>query len=172
MAALGGSSPRQRLSTAVRRRPRLLAAAGAVAAVAVAVALGAAPIPASAELPVVTYMLSNFQMMGLAQGSSSAIRALDDALYFWGDQIPVNSEQSTSQYTWLSVDSHTGYACGIERVTLQVICWGVDKQVRQALFSLARWMVEGGLGGELGRPFHAVALDAAVGGMSTYRSTR
>lgn len=133
MAVLGGSSPRQRQSTAVRRRPRLLAAAGAAAAAAVAAALGAVPIPAAAELPVVTYMLSNFQLMGLAQGSSSAIRALDDALYFWGDQIPVNSEESTSQYTWLSVDSHTGYACGIERVTLQVMCWGVDQEVRRML---------------------------------------
>ncbi|GAB0495768.1 hypothetical protein MMPV_007073 [Pyropia vietnamensis] len=132
MAALDGSSPRQRLPSAVRRRPRLLASTGAAAAAAVAVALGVAPTPGSAELPVVAYMLSNFQMMGLAQGSSSAIRALDDALYFWGDQIPVNSEQSTSQYTWLSLDSHTGYACGIERVTLQIMCWGVDKQVVSA----------------------------------------
>lgn len=141
MAVRGCPPPRQRRPTAERRRPRLLAAAGAAAATAVvAAALGAAPTPAAGELPVVTYMLSNFQLMGLAQGSSSAIRALDDALYFWGDQIPVNSEQSTGQYTWLSVDSHTGYACGIERVTLQIMCWGVDKQVRGVPFSsFGRW---------------------------------
>lgn len=132
MAVRGCPPPRQRRLTAVRRRPRLLAAGAAAATAVVAAALGAAPTPAAGELPVVTYMLSNFQLMGLAQGSSSAIRALDDALYFWGDQIPVNSEQSTGQYTWLSVDSHTGYACGIERVTLQIMCWGVDKQAVSA----------------------------------------
>jgi len=112
------------------RRPALPAAAtGVAAALVAALALAVTPSPAAAELPAVSYLLSNFQLMGLGQGSSSAVRSLDDELYFWGDQIPVGSERTTSQYTWLSVDGHTGYECGIERVTLQTMCWGTDKQV-------------------------------------------
>ena len=111
-------------------RPMLPAAAtGAAVALVAALALAVAPSPAAAELPAVSYLLSNFQLMGLGQGSSSAVRSLDDELYFWGDQIPVGSERTTSQYTWLSVDGHTGYECGIERVTLHTMCWGTDKQV-------------------------------------------
>ena len=127
--AVGGVAGARSRRAAPSRRPRLLSATGTALVAAAAAALAAAPTPVAAELPVVTYLLSNFQLMGLAQGSSSSIRALDDSLYFWGDQIPVGSEQTTSQYTWLSVDGHTGYECGIERVTLQTMCWGTDKQV-------------------------------------------
>lgn len=104
-------------------------ATGAATALGFVAALAAAATPAAAELPVVSYLLSNFQRVGLAQGSSSAIRSLDDTLYFWGLQIPVGSEHTTSDHTWLSVDGDTAYECGIERVTLKTICWGTDKAV-------------------------------------------
>eukprot|EP00170_Pyropia_yezoensis_P007242 contig_29587_g7264 len=101
-----------------------LARASAVALVAATAASSA-----TALLEPVEALLSRFVFLGVGQGFSSAVRSLDDTLYFWGDQVPTNSLDVASSATWLTVEGGTNVECGIVRTTLKVRCWGASNPI-------------------------------------------
>ena len=84
---------------------------------------------ASAASAPVEALLSNFVFLGVGQGFSSAVRSLDDSLYFWGNQVPTTSLEVAESATWLTVEGGEGVECGIVRSTLKVRCWGASSAV-------------------------------------------
>lgn len=112
---------------------RQLFARAAAAGVAAAVMVSAA---AAADgdiggLPAVQYLLTSFHGLGLGVGYSSAIRPLDDAVFYWGTQRPMGSAETTNS-VWLALAGGDKVQCGIKRDTLMTHCWGSDAPAVEA----------------------------------------
>lgn len=81
-----------------------------------------------AGLSTVQYLLNSFQGLGLGVGYSSAVRPLDDAVFFWGSQWPVGWAETTNS-VWLALAGGDKVQCGIKRDTLKAHCWGSNAPV-------------------------------------------